>query len=225
MSSRKSAVAIMLAIGAQTIFFLTAPASLSQADGGVASSRQEHDTETNGQIKTVLESAESTGADTSEGQIPSISLTHDGTKYTFHFKRMTRREVIEQLLSDKKVDIRWIDTLFANELTEGRYVGSIDEILSRVLSQTNYIVAYDMTAIRPRMKRIVIHGPAARADNKESTRSTNFSSHVVEQDSEELRLETKSNESKSLRRKDARVATEGVVGVSSVDDLGKEFEK
>ncbi len=101
----------------------------------------------------------------------ALSLRSEGNKFILEFSGTTRRQVVERLFAASGVTVNWLDTAHAAELIEGRHVGSLEEIVSRLLSRTDYIIAYDMSGSEPRMTSVVVHGRGLPSPNQQTLQS------------------------------------------------------
>ena len=88
----------------------------------------------------------------------SLMLRSEGSEFTIEFSEVTRRKVVERLFAASGVVVKWTDTTHAEDLISGRYIGSREKIVNRLLSPTNFIVAYDLSAGEPRITSVVIVG-------------------------------------------------------------------
>lgn len=100
-----------------------------------------------------------------------LSLHSEGNKFTLEFSGTTRRQVVERLFAASRVTVNWLDTAHAAELIEGRHVGSLEEIVNRLLSRTDYVIAYDMSGSAPRMTSVVILGRGLPSPNQKTLQS------------------------------------------------------
>ena len=88
----------------------------------------------------------------------SLTLRSEGSEFTIEFSEVTRRKVVERLFAASGVAVTWTDTTLAEELIGGRYIGSREKIVNRLLSDTNFIIAYDLSGNEPRMTSVLILG-------------------------------------------------------------------
>jgi len=100
-----------------------------------------------------------------------LTLHSDGNKFILEFSGTTRRRAVERLLAASDVVINWLDTAPAEELVEGRHVGSFEEVVNKLLSRTNFVIAYDMSGGEPRMASIVVHGRNLPPQNGQTLQS------------------------------------------------------
>jgi hypothetical protein len=89
----------------------------------------------------------------------ALSLRPEGGELIFEFKETTRYRVVQYLLAKSGAAIRWANRAHATELISGRYSGSLREIVRRLLSRSNYVIAYDTSGGRQRIARVLVLGP------------------------------------------------------------------
>lgn len=87
------------------------------------------------------------------------------------FKDATRRRVVERVLAASGAQVRWADETHADKLISGRYIGSLDEIVSKLLSRSNYIVTHKNSAAEPQITDFIILGSSSHPPNLESKKS------------------------------------------------------
>lgn len=98
----------------------------------------------------------------SAGIPDSIFFTSpDGSSVTFDVRDVSRREVLDRLLTGKGIELEWIDAAFADERISGAFRGSTESVLQRLLAQSDYVAVYDRKGDKSRIARLIIVGRTA----------------------------------------------------------------
>jgi hypothetical protein len=90
-------------------------------------------------------------------------VSPDGSNVAFDVRDVSRREVLQRLLSSKAIELEWVDQAFAEERISGAFNGNTDSVLQRLLTQTDFVAVYGRDGEKPRIVRLIIVGKAASA--------------------------------------------------------------
>jgi hypothetical protein len=96
-----------------------------------------------------------------EPSAPEITRSTDG-HVMLEAKGATRREVLEQLFTERSIRVDWVSARFADEAIQGRFAGTTGQIVRKVLGDANFIIVTDDIGNRPggepRISRVVVFG-------------------------------------------------------------------
>jgi hypothetical protein len=115
-------------------------------------------------------------ADSSLGSRFGISA--DGTIVDFDFRAVSRREVLERLLTPQGVTVEWPNRAVADELISGTFKGASSAVARQLLTQTNFVVVYDEKTSK--ISRIVVIGHAAGDAVSQGSRTSEAASTRIE---------------------------------------------
>jgi hypothetical protein len=85
----------------------------------------------------------------------------DGSSVAFDVHDVSRREVLNRLLTGKAIELEWVDAAFAEERISGTFKGSADSVLQRLLAQSDFVAVYDRSGDKSRIARLIIVGKAS----------------------------------------------------------------
>src|SRR6185295_19156490 len=67
-------------------------------------------------------------------------ISPDGSNVAFDVRNVSRREVLDRLLTNRSIELEWIDAAVGDERISGSFKGSPDTVLQRLLAQTDFVV-------------------------------------------------------------------------------------
>ena len=76
----------------------------------------------------------------------------------------TRRETLERLFYDKNIVVEWRYNGVADEIINGRYVGTIQKVALMLLEGTNYLMVYQpptTTGSAAHLAHLIVYGRAS----------------------------------------------------------------
>ena len=88
-------------------------------------------------------------------------INPDGSNVAFDVRDVSRREVLDRLLTSKSIELEWVDAAAGDERISGAFRGSTDDVLQRLLAQTDFVVVYGRDGDKTRIARLIIVGKAA----------------------------------------------------------------
>lgn len=94
-----------------------------------------------------------------------LMLISEGEKFTLEFNGIARQLVVTKLFGETDVEFVWKSAAFAAEQISGRYVGTREQIMEKMLAKADFIIAYDMTGSEPRISRVVIRASNLGSSN------------------------------------------------------------
>src|SRR5262245_34573913 len=89
-----------------------------------------------------------------------FDLSPDGSRVDFDLRDAPRRDVLDRLFAGRGIEIRWINSSFANERISGRFSGSVSNVARDLLVQTNFVLVHEVQGETSRVTRVVVVGPA-----------------------------------------------------------------
>src|SRR6516164_8686140 len=90
-----------------------------------------------------------------------FQFSPDGASVDLDVKDTSRRDVLDRLFEGTGVEIRWINSSFANERISGKFSGTPATVAQVLLAQTNLLIVHDHSGEASRVVRIIIVGPSA----------------------------------------------------------------
>ena len=97
-----------------------------------------------------------------------FDLSPDGSRVEFDLRNASRREVLDRLFAGRGIEIRWINSSFADERISGRFSGSVSSVARDLLAQTNFVLVHDVQDEISRITRVVVVGPAKDAPRSDA---------------------------------------------------------
>ena len=91
----------------------------------------------------------------------SVFFVSPDGNVAFDVRDVSRREVLQRLLSSKAIELEWVDPVYADERISGAFNGNADTVLQRLLAQTDFVVVYNRDGGISRVARLIIVGKAA----------------------------------------------------------------
>ena len=88
-------------------------------------------------------------------------ISADGSSVAFDVHDVSRREVLDRLLTSNSIELEWVDAAAGDERISGAFRGSTDAVLQRLLAQTDFVAVYDRDGDNTRIARLIIVGKAA----------------------------------------------------------------
>ena len=89
-----------------------------------------------------------------------FEFSPDGAGVDFDVKDTSRRDVMNRLFDGTGVEIRWINSSFANERISGKFSGTPAAVARLLLAQTNLLIVHEQSGDASRVVRIIVVGPS-----------------------------------------------------------------
>jgi hypothetical protein len=89
-----------------------------------------------------------------------FDFSADGVNVEFEVRDVPRREVLSRLFADTGIEIRWINSAFADETMSGTFRGAPDIVSRQLLAHMNFVVVNEGSSDAPRITRLIVVGPA-----------------------------------------------------------------
>jgi len=102
----------------------------------------------------------SVGVALAQAEDSRFEFSADRTNVAFYLKQAPRSQVLNELFAGSGIEIRWIDSGYADERMVGELRGTSAEIARQLLGRTNFVVVHDENGLSPRVVRVLIVGPA-----------------------------------------------------------------
>jgi hypothetical protein len=134
-----------------------------------------------------------------------VTLLSEQGEYILEFEDVTRHKILERLLAANGLVVRWTGKFRDAETISGRYRGTSDEILRKLLSRYNYLIAYETRGARRHIASVLIFGPGHRSSGQAPPQPAQRRSSA-EQSATDLRLQRARDRERILRRVEAASA-------------------
>src|SRR5437870_2461224 len=87
-----------------------------------------------------------------------FEISADGASVELDLREVPRRDVLERLFAARAIKLEWISRAIADEPISGRFAGTLPAVVRRLLSRTNFVLAYERSDDKLRISRVLILG-------------------------------------------------------------------
>jgi hypothetical protein len=89
-----------------------------------------------------------------------FDISPDGARVDFDVQDVSRRDVLDRLLADTGIEVRWISSSFGDERISGKFSGPRASVARQLLAQANFVLVHGDGDQTSRVVRVVVVGPA-----------------------------------------------------------------
>ena len=89
-----------------------------------------------------------------------FSISPDGRIVELDIRDVSRKEVLDRLVSGRGITIEWRNSAVGDERITGRYNGSLVSVARQLLAPTDFVMTYGRNNNEPRLSHVLVIGPA-----------------------------------------------------------------
>ena len=89
-----------------------------------------------------------------------FSIRSDERFVELEIRDVSRKEVLDRLVSGRGITIEWRNSAVGDELITGRYVGTLVSVARQLLAPTDFVMIYGCNNNEPCLSRVLVIGRA-----------------------------------------------------------------
>jgi hypothetical protein len=89
-----------------------------------------------------------------------FSIRLDGRFVELEIRDVSRKEVLDRLVSGRGITIEWRNSAVGDELITGRYNGTLVSVARQLLASTDFVMMYGCNNSEPCLSRVLVFGRA-----------------------------------------------------------------